>query len=138
MKNLGSLDGMANWSLGLAGEVGEVIELIKKHLYHDKTLDIDAIEKELGDVLWYVAALCTEIGLGLDQVAGKNIQKLARRYPAGFSLRRVEEDNAPDVMIDRVSEDDLTLDMPKWLREVSDSPTPTSNLDVWKIPTEDD
>lgn len=70
-------------TLGLAGEAGEVAEKIKKVL-RDKNGLIDEetkemIKKELGDVLWYVSQLATELGLSLDDVAEKNIDKLYDR-----------------------------------------------------------
>jgi NTP pyrophosphatase (non-canonical NTP hydrolase) len=73
--------------IGLAGESGEVSEKIKK-VIRDKDGVIDdevriAIEKELGDVLWYVAQLASELGLSLDAVAEKNIAKLASRLERG-------------------------------------------------------
>lgn len=72
-------------ALGLGGESGEVIELIKKHLFHDQPLDLEKLRKELGDVLWYVAAIATGAGLALDDVAEANVAKLMKRYPGGFS-----------------------------------------------------
>lgn len=76
---------LAILGLGLAGEAGEVVELLKKHLGHGHELDIEKAEKELGDVTWYLAALCTELGLSFEHVAELNIEKLRKRYPAGFS-----------------------------------------------------
>ena len=87
-------DRLANWALGLTGEAGEIAEKMKKHLYHDHPLDHDALVKELGDVLWYLAVLSHEVGVELDEVAVTNITKLRLRYPDGFSpehsLRRVD------------------------------------------------
>lgn len=77
---------LANWGLGLAGEAGEVIEVIKKHLYHGKDLDRDALTKELGDVLWYVAAICSQVGISMEDVAEHNVNKLSERYPNGFVM----------------------------------------------------
>jgi NTP pyrophosphatase (non-canonical NTP hydrolase) len=71
--------------LGLVGESGEVVDLIKKHVYHGHPLDSDKLLKELGDVLWYVAALATALDVELSEVAAKNIAKLTARYPEGFS-----------------------------------------------------
>jgi len=72
-------------ALGLAGEAGEVADLLKKHLGHGHPLDVDQLRTELGDVLWYIAALCTLYNITLDSVAAANIDKLRKRYPDGFS-----------------------------------------------------
>ncbi len=69
--------------LGLSGESGEVAEKVKK-LIRDKNYSIDtefidSIKKELGDVLWYVAAICFELGISMEDVAKTNIEKLASR-----------------------------------------------------------
>ena len=74
-------------SLGLAGEAGEVAEKVKK-LIRDKDGVIDdefrrAVAKELGDVLWYVATLCTEFDLSLAEVAAGNSEKLLTRKEQG-------------------------------------------------------
>ncbi|MBU6367755.1 MAG: nucleoside triphosphate pyrophosphohydrolase family protein [Gemmatimonadetes bacterium] len=79
---------LSNAALGLTGEAGEVAELIKKHLYHATPLDADALVKELGDCLWYIAAFATVQGLSLDDIAQRNIDKLRRRYPEGFDPER--------------------------------------------------
>jgi len=75
-------------ALGLAGEAGEVVELLKKHLGHGHPLVRAQLEKELGDVLWYVAALAHEHNINLGVVAHANIMKLRARYPQGFSQER--------------------------------------------------
>lgn len=70
-------------TLGLAGEAGEVAEKIKKVMRDHNMIVDDAkrteIEKELGDVLWYVAQIATELGLSMDSIAQKNIEKLFSR-----------------------------------------------------------
>jgi NTP pyrophosphatase (non-canonical NTP hydrolase) len=78
-------DQLSNMALGLAGEAGETADMLKKHLFHGKPLDADAVIKELGDVLWYVAGMATAIGASLDEVAQRNVEKLRTRYPDGFS-----------------------------------------------------
>lgn len=78
-------DNVTNFAISLAEESGEVLGIIKKHLYHGHELDIDDLENELGDVLWYVAALATVHGLKLSDIAKRNVQKLEKRYPNGFS-----------------------------------------------------
>ncbi len=70
-------------TLGLAGEAGEIAEKIKK-VIRDKGSVIDeetkkALEKELGDVLWYVSNLATELELSLEDIARRNIEKLFSR-----------------------------------------------------------
>ena len=74
-------------TLGLAGEAGEVAEKVKK-VIRDKNGIMDRetkdkISKELGDVLWYVAQLATELKLSLDEVAIANITKLQSRKERG-------------------------------------------------------
>ena len=74
-------------ALGLAGEIGEICNKIKK-IERDQegvvTQDtIDSLAAELGDVLWYVAALCSELGLRMAMVAIDNLEKLADRQTAG-------------------------------------------------------
>ncbi len=79
---------LANAALGLTGEAGEVAEIIKKHLFHATPLDQDALAKELGDCLWYIAAFGTVLGLSLNDIAERNVAKLRKRYPEGFDTDR--------------------------------------------------
>lgn len=74
--------------LGLAGESGEVADLIKKILGHGHQLDVDKIATELGDLLWYIAEICTTLQLDMENVAHQNLVKLQKRYPGGFSSER--------------------------------------------------
>jgi NTP pyrophosphatase (non-canonical NTP hydrolase) len=75
-------------ALGLTGESGEVAEIIKKAFYHGHPLDRDALHKELGDVLWYLAVMADSLGFSLDEIARENVEKLRARYPEGFSQQR--------------------------------------------------
>ena len=75
-------------ALGLAGEAGEFVDQIKKHLFHGHELNREHLAAELGDVLWYVAIGCEALGVQLDDVMEGNIAKLRRRYPEGFSAER--------------------------------------------------
>jgi NTP pyrophosphatase (non-canonical NTP hydrolase) len=82
-------------ALGLAGEAGELADLIKKHCGHGHPLDVEKLLKELGDVMWYVARIADSQSVSLSDVAYKNIEKLKARYPDGFSK---------DASINRTSE----------------------------------
>jgi NTP pyrophosphatase (non-canonical NTP hydrolase) len=84
LRTAGKIDlGIA--TLGLAGEAGEVADLVKKYLGHGHPLITDKLLEELGDVLWYIAAIASLNGHSLSYVANMNIEKLKRRYPDGFS-----------------------------------------------------
>lgn len=73
-----------NAALGLAGEAGEVAELIKKARFHGLAYDVEMIKEELGDILWYVNQMAYAHGLTLSEVAQTNVAKLRARYPNGF------------------------------------------------------
>jgi len=83
-----------NFSMGLTGEAGEVVDYLKKVLWHGHEMDQDKLKKELGDVLWYVATIATTADLDLSEIAIANIEKLKKRYPEGFdeekSIKRTE------------------------------------------------
>lgn len=66
---------------GLSEEAGEVLSLVRKHLYQGRELDRDKLEKELGDVLWCLAMTARAAGLSLDRIAEANIRKLEERHP---------------------------------------------------------
>ena len=85
---------LANYCMGLTGEAGETVDMFKKHLFHGHDLDLNDVIKELGDVMWYVSAIANELGISLDEVAERNVTKLQKRYPKGFSqadsIKRVD------------------------------------------------
>lgn len=66
-------------ALGLAGEVGELLNKIKKVARDNVELNKEDMKKELGDILWYVSQLSTELGIDFDEVASSNISKLKDR-----------------------------------------------------------
>lgn len=77
---------MLIWNaLGLAGEAGEVADTIKKAVFHRHGVNRDELIKELGDVLWYVAALCSKLDVSMSDVMDRNIAKLRQRYPDGYT-----------------------------------------------------
>lgn len=88
---------LINGVLGLAGEAGEVADLVKKNWMQGHVLDLNHVAKELGDILWYVAETATAIGCDLDGIMEMNIEKLLQRYPDGFSAERSQHRKEGDV-----------------------------------------
>lgn len=74
-----------NYAMGIAGEAGEVVDIVKKEVFHGHLFDRNEIMNELGDVLHYVAGLAAMYNYTLDEVAAANLNKLRDRYPDGFS-----------------------------------------------------
>ncbi len=77
-----------NAAMGLCGESGEVIDLVKKHLFQGHDLDDEKLIKELGDVAWYLAEAATALNVNLSEILEKNIKKLENRFPDGFNSNR--------------------------------------------------
>ena len=86
--------GIINACLGLAGEVGEVNDMIKKTIFHRHQIEGEDIKKEISDCMWYIALMCESFGFNMNEIAEINIEKLKKRYPDGFSekasINRVE------------------------------------------------
>ena len=91
------LGGVFNACLGLSGEVGELNDMIKKWIFHEKPFDEVHAKKELGDVLWYVAMMCHSFGWDLDEIMQMNVDKLKARYPKGFSTELANNRKEGDV-----------------------------------------
>ena len=93
---LSKKDVLINSVMGLCGESGEAIDVVKKWLAHGHELDKEHLIKELGDVAWYLAEAATALDVPLEQILQANIDKLKKRYPEGFetekSLVRLEGD----------------------------------------------
>lgn len=85
---LSKKDVLINGVMGLCGESGEAIDLVKKHLAQGHELNRDALIKELGDIAWYLAETAYALDVSLEDVFQKNIDKLKKRYPEGFSQSR--------------------------------------------------
>ena len=93
-KNIGL---MLEASLGLSGEVGELNDMIKKWIFHEKEMDWEHFEKEIGDICWYIAAMCKSVNIDLEKVMQMNIDKLIARYPDGFDVSRANNRSKEDV-----------------------------------------
>jgi len=74
-----------NGVMGLCGEAGECIEIVKKHKFHGHELNAEKLKDEASDCLWYLAAIVEGLGTTLEEIAIHNIEKLSKRYPDGFS-----------------------------------------------------
>ena len=85
---LSQKDVLINAVMGLCGESGEAIDLVKKHLHQGHALDKEKLAKELGDIAWYLAEAATALDLSLDDIFEQNIAKLKARYPEGFDSQR--------------------------------------------------
>lgn len=95
--NMIDFGGVINASLGLSGEVGELNDMLKKWIFHEKDICEDHLKKELGDVMWYVALMCTSFGWKLDDILEINIDKLKARYPEGFDIDKANHRKVGDV-----------------------------------------
>ena len=81
-------DVLINSVMGLCGESGEAVDIVKKHLFHGHPLDKEKLIKELGDVAWYLAEAATALDVPLEDIFQGNIDKLKARYPEGFDTEK--------------------------------------------------
>ena len=81
-------DVLINGVMGLCGESGEAIDIVKKWLAQGHALDKEKLAKELGDIAWYLAETATALDLNLEDIFRANIEKLKKRYPEGFDTER--------------------------------------------------
>nr|DAR10288.1 MAG TPA: NTP-PPase-like protein [Caudoviricetes sp.] len=79
---------LLNGVMGLNGEAGECIDIMKKYLFQGHELDEEKLMDELSDVMWYAAITATGLGVTLDEVMEHNVEKLKNRYPDGFDKDR--------------------------------------------------
>ena len=81
-------DILINGVMGLCGESGEAIDIVKKHLHQGHELDREKLAKELGDIAWYLAETAYALDLPLERILWGNLEKLKKRYPDGFDSGR--------------------------------------------------
>lgn len=93
---LAKRDVLINSVMGLCGESGEAIDIVKKWMAQGHELDKAHLAKELGDIAWYLAEAATALDLPLEDIFQANLDKLKKRYPEGFdsqkSLARLKGD----------------------------------------------
>lgn len=85
---LNKRDVLINGVMGLCGEAGECIDIVKKHLAQGHALDREKLIKELGDVAWYLAETAYALDVDLESVLKGNLDKLRARYPEGFDAQQ--------------------------------------------------
>ena len=85
---LNKKDILINGVMGLCGEAGEAIDIVKKHLHQGHALDREALAKELGDIAWYLAETAYALDIPLEDIFRGNLEKLRKRYPQGFETER--------------------------------------------------
>lgn len=83
--------------MGMAGESGEAVDLVKKYFFHGHSLDKEHLAKEIGDVLWYCATCAKAIGYSFDEIAEMNKSKLENRYGEKFSTAKSIHRKAGDI-----------------------------------------
>ena len=81
-------DVLINSVMGLCGESGEAIDIVKKWLAQGHELDKEHLAKELGDIAWYLAEAAYALDIPLEEVMQANIDKLKKRYPNGFETKK--------------------------------------------------
>ena len=86
--NLSQKDVLINGVMGLCGEAGEAIDIVKKWMAQGHELDKEHLAEELGDIAWYLAEAATALEIPLEDVLRANIEKLKKRYPDGFETER--------------------------------------------------
>ncbi|MBE6753769.1 MAG: nucleotide pyrophosphohydrolase [Ruminococcaceae bacterium] len=85
---LSKRDVLINSVMGLCGESGEAIDIVKRWMAQGHDLDREHLIKELGDIAWYLAEAATALDIPLEKVFQGNIDKLKKRYPEGFEVQR--------------------------------------------------
>ena len=94
--SLDKKDVLINGVMGLCGESGEAIDIVKKWLAQGHELDRRHLANELGDIAWYLAETAYALDIELEDIMAANIEKLKKRYPDGFntadSVYRADED----------------------------------------------
>ena len=88
---------LLNGLMGLNGEAGEAIDILKKHLFQGHELDTEHMAKELGDVAWYLAVSAQALGFDLETILQMNVEKLKVRYPHGFDAGHSQHRSSGDI-----------------------------------------
>ena len=82
---------LLHMTLGIAGEAGELVDAVKKHVIYDKDLDLGNVIEELGDLEFYLEGFRDALGLSRDCIVSYNMEKLAERYLVSYSNKEAIE-----------------------------------------------
>ena len=92
---LSRIEFMVVWNaFGIAGESGELVDLLKKAVFHRHGINKEKVAEEVGDLMWYIAGLCTVLEIELGDVMRGNVEKLMKRYPDGFDFEKSKHSEA--------------------------------------------
>jgi NTP pyrophosphatase (non-canonical NTP hydrolase) len=72
-------------ALGISGESGEIVDIVKKHAMYNKEVDLNHLKEEIGDTLYYMAIMLDEMGSSFEEVMKLNHDKLEKRFPTGYT-----------------------------------------------------
>lgn len=70
---------------GISGEAGELMDAVKKYTVYNRILDLANVIEELGDLEFYMEMMRQAIGVDRDEIINKNMNKLSKRYPQGYT-----------------------------------------------------
>ena len=95
-----NIERLLTGAVGVSAESGELLEIVKKMIFQGKSWNEETkfhLQRELGDLLWYVAQICIALDCSVDQILNMNIEKLLKRYPEGsfdafYSEHRMDGD----------------------------------------------
>ena len=84
---LGSNERLLDAAAGLAEEAGEILGLVRKHVFQQRVSDRERFVEELGDALWCLSVAADTLGVSLGEAAAANVRKLQRRHPNRFQTK---------------------------------------------------
>ena len=88
---------MLHAAMGMATESSEFLDILKKHFFYGKPLDMTHAKKEVGDILWYMAVFCDATGTDFEELMQMNIDKLRARYEGNFSQDKAINRKSSDI-----------------------------------------
>ena len=118
LRTLNDLDDVkanqAHMALGITCEAGEVADVIKKHYAYGKTLDVQHLVEEVGDIMFYLNGLLAEVDVEWSEVLELNIKKLEARYPdlrfnADHAINRDVNAEQKAMLVKALDDQDSTL-----------------------------